>query len=165
MHKEEVATTLISYVIISIIVLGIIILLVFMIKPARLMAKNRDSERLVDLTNLETSINLYLADDRNFDSLKTSLAYDSKLGVVTIDGNGWVPLNFRSVSGGVPLSSLPLDPVNDSELYYKIGVNVANKTYEINCRFEDSQMIKKYETDNGSSVDWYEIGTDLTILK
>jgi len=165
MHKEEIASVIVSYIIISVIVIGAIIFLFFLVKPAKLMAKNRDSERLMDLSNLETSINLYLADDKNFDDLKTGLSYDSRNGQNSISGSGWLPLNFRSVSGGVPILELPLDPKNDAELYYQVGINVANKTYEINCRFEDKQMMDKYLADGGNSSDWYEIGTDLSILQ
>lgn len=36
------------------------------------------------------------------------------------DGTGWIPINFAMFSGGSPLSSLPVDPVNQSstKLYY-----------------------------------------------
>lgn len=37
-----------------------------------------------------------------------------------VDGTGWIPLNFKSISAGSPLGSLPVDPLNQSStgLYY-----------------------------------------------
>lgn len=171
MHKEEIASVIISYITMGVIVIGAIILLVFLIQPEKMVAKNRDSNRLTDLTKLETSINLYLADKKNFDHLQTGLPYESRQknlnaeSPVAISGEGWLPLNLQLVSSGVPLLKLPLDPKNTLDLYYRVGVDVAHQTYEINCRFEDPQSAQRYKTDHGNSDDWYEIGTDLTILK
>lgn len=164
MYKEELASTIISYIIVAVILIGIIVLIGFMIRPAKVLAKDRDAQRLKDLTKLETTINLYLADDKNFDNLVSGKDYNSLgLGVYP-GGSGWFPVNFLSVSSGVPITTLPLDPINKENLYYQIGVNVANKTYEIDCRFEDYSNQPKQENDKGNSNDWYEIGTDLTIL-
>jgi hypothetical protein len=164
MHKEELASTITSYIIVAVIFIGIIVLIGFMIRPAKVLAKDRDEQRQKDLTKLETSINLYLADDKNFDNLVSGRDYDSLNPNASLGGSGWFPINFLSVSSGVPITTLPLDPLNKENLYYRIGVNVANKTYEINCRFEDYSNQLKQENDKGNATDWYEIGTDLTIL-
>jgi prepilin-type N-terminal cleavage/methylation domain-containing protein len=40
-------------------------------------------------------------------------------------GQGWIPINFSSISSGIPFGSLPVDPVNatSSDLYYSYQTN------------------------------------------
>jgi hypothetical protein len=42
-----------------------------------------------------------------------------------VDGTGWIPLNFRSISSGSPIGNLPVDPTNSSSsrLYYTYTTN------------------------------------------
>jgi hypothetical protein len=165
MHKKELAYSIINISLIVIILFGVVFLCLRFIKPTKYLDKTRDIQRKTDIEKLKTALELYIADGKNFDTLAPGEIYSSLDGKTSINGAGWLPLNFNSVSTGSPLSEIPLDPSNNSTLYYKVGVNVSQKTYEINCRFESLLDAQKTKNDNGNSSDWFEIGSDLNILK
>ena len=158
-----------SFVEILIIVAIIVILamiVVLAINPARMMTKSRDSVRDKDMTAITTAIDLYLADNKNFEGLKgpyLSTSVDAN-NAQKNDGTGWIPIKFNSITSGAPLGTLPLDPLNNETYHYTVGINPVAKTYEINCVFELSDSIKKESTDGGNNANVYEVGTDLTIL-
>lgn len=93
-----------------------------------------------------------------------------------VDGQGWIPVKFSSLSGGSPISNIPVDPVNTigsasgilySDKVYRYACEDAGLTFEIDARLEslaftsdDSRMTK----DGGNNNDYYEVGTNLQIL-
>ncbi len=56
-----------------------------------------------------------------------------------IDGTGWIPVNFKSISSGLPISNLPVDPANtsSSRLYYTYTTNAAQ--YEVTAVMESQK--------------------------
>jgi len=163
--------TLIELLIVIAIIAILAIIIVIAINPGKILAKSRDSQRFSDLTTMATAINLYLADNHDFTglvgpytSIDAGFANDNarKLN----DGTGWIPVDFTVVSSGAPLAALPLDPYQntDAAYYYRFGVDVANKTYELDATFESTDNTPKHSADGGNNAGRYEVGTDLTLL-
>lgn len=84
----------------------------------------------------------------------------------TVNGQGWIPVNFSSVSTGSPLGQLPIDPTNtsSSRLYYTYVTN--GSQYEVTAVMESA----KYElggtndqiaNDGGTLASVYEKGSKL----
>ena len=79
-----------------------------------------------------------------------------------VDGNGWVPVNFTSISSGAPVGNLPVDPVNNVSYYYAYAAS-STLTFEIDAFMESA----KYTTgangvianDGGNNSSTYEVGT------
>jgi len=92
------------------------------------------------------------------------------------DGNGWIPVNFNSITGGSPISNIPVDPSNtiasassvaSTDLVYRYGCSVTPFAYEIDAQLEsDSYTVtdNKRLSDGGNSTAYYESGTNLSIL-
>jgi prepilin-type N-terminal cleavage/methylation domain-containing protein len=55
-------------------------------------------------------------------SAPTGFAYHCAASTTNrnVDGTGWVPVNFKSISSGAPIGNLPVDPINQtsSNLFY-----------------------------------------------
>lgn len=96
-----------------------------------------------------------------------------------VDGTGWLPVNLDGITGGSPISSLPLDPVNalgagdsvtsisSSTLAYRYACNGTSKTFEIDAvlesnayTIEDNKLVK----DGGNNSNFYEVGSNIKIL-
>lgn len=165
--KARKGFTLIELLIVIAIIAILAVIVIVAINPAKILEKSRDSQRFSDATSLATALNLYLADNHDFTGLVGP--YKSTAGLndnarKKNDGTGWIPVDFTVVTSGAPLSALPLDPVNDATNHYVFGVDVANKTYEIDVVFEHTDNTPKHSADGGNSANIYEVGTDLTIL-
>jgi prepilin-type N-terminal cleavage/methylation domain-containing protein len=85
-----------------------------------------------------------------------------------VDGSGWIPVNFKSISSGAPIGSLPVDPTNvsSSDLYYTYTTN--GTTYETSAAMES----QKYKIggsndlitgDGGTKESVFEKGTNLAL--
>ncbi len=81
------------------------------------------------------------------------------------DSTGWLPVNFSQITLSSPLSSLPVDPLNNLTNYYAYAATTTNGAYyfEIDTFMES----KKYgaggtndvvTTDGGDNPNAYEIG-------
>lgn len=95
-------------------------------------------------------------------------------------GAGWVPVNFGNISGGSPISNLPLDPINSvttgtstvaavhsSALVYRYGCATSPLSFEIDAQLESDAYTStddKRASDGGNNTNLYETGTNLTIL-
>lgn len=79
------------------------------------------------------------------------------------DGTGWVPVDFRQLSGGTsPLATLPIDPVNSSStgLYYTF---MPGGSWGISAVLESAGRAVTMANDGGRSAAVYEIGSDLKL--
>lgn len=164
--NESKGFTLIEILIMIAVMVVLAAILVIVVNPVKIVEKSRDSSRLSDLAAISTALDLYLADNRNFNGLKVGTVYESTLGTRKIDGTGWIPLPLTTITSGTPISTLPVDPKNNKALgfYYRFGANLAAKTYEIDCALENSENLDKQSADGGNNNSRYEVGTDLTIL-
>jgi len=92
------------------------------------------------------------------------------------DGNGWIPVNFNNISGGSPISNIPLDPINtvatsgavaSTDLVYRYGCATNPLSYEIDAQLESTAYTvtdNKRSSDGGNNSNLYETGTNLNIL-
>lgn len=149
----------------TIIILMIVVLFVY-INPSELMAKSRDAQRFRDVTALATALNTYLAEGKDFSRLKRDYFSSAYINNTSVDGTGWLGIDFTGLSSGNPMQKLPLDPILDSDnYYYKVAVSREKNTYEINVWFEDLDNQSKYANDKGDDPTAYEIGTDLALIQ
>jgi len=79
-----------------------------------------------------------------------------------VDSNGWIPVNFTSVSWGSPLPILPIDPVNSASTgqYYTY---VVGGSYKLTALFESEKYTERAAKDGGVDLAEYEIGTNLSL--
>ena len=94
-----------------------------------------------------------------------------------VGGTGWIPVNLSGLTGGSPISNMPIDPTNtiaavgavaSTDLVYRYMCDKNDLTFEIDAQLEstayttspDDKRIK----DGGNNVNLYEVGTKLTIL-
>ncbi|OGE85896.1 MAG: hypothetical protein A3J48_00985 [Candidatus Doudnabacteria bacterium RIFCSPHIGHO2_02_FULL_46_11] len=91
------------------------------------------------------------------------------------DATGWIPVNLSSLTGGAPISNLPVDPTNSvtvggvtsTDLVYRYACKTDNLTFEINAQLESTAFTSdedKRTKDGGNNDNYYEVGTELTIL-
>jgi len=92
------------------------------------------------------------------------------------NGTGWIPVNFGNISGGSPISAIPVDPVNtvasitapaQTDLVYRYGCSASPLGFEIDATLESTAYTvtdNKYLSDGGNSNLYYETGTVLNIL-
>ncbi len=96
------------------------------------------------------------------------------------NGTGWVPVNLASISGGTPISQLPVDPTNTtnssvatSSLIYRYVCNGSPLGFGVSAQMESayytgsdssasSTDVRKI--DGGNNADLYEVGSDPTLL-
>lgn len=104
--------------------------------------------------------------------------------VSLVNGNGWVPVNFTVITGGSPISNLPLDPVNNvgdatapdnNDLVYRYACQEAAavpapaNVFEIDAILESAAYgpsgdDDKSASDGGDNSNYYEVGTNLRLI-
>lgn len=92
------------------------------------------------------------------------------------DGIGWIPVPFDNLTGGSPISNLPVDPINtiaavdtitNADKVYRYGCSVTPLAFEIDAVLESTAYAStdnKLTTDGGNTDNYYEVGTNLKIL-
>jgi len=178
------------------IVIGILAVLatvtLLVLNPAQMFAQARDSQRISDLNTIKSAISLYLSTaatptlgatcGTNFwGTIGTStenlgLSTRTFIGATettTVGSTGWVPVPLDTMSGGSPISSLPLDPTGISngsnntfaQAYY-YACSSTQMTFKLFGNMESSRYTSggpdDKESTDGGVVDWlYETGTNL----
>lgn len=177
--------TLIELLIVIAILAVLMSVIVITLNPSEMLKKSRDSRRLSDLSALRTALNVYLSEN-TFGSTADDYAYVSIPGsggtcsqtycggkscyctatanYRNITGNGWIPVALNSLTTGSPISSLPIDPTNSGSYYYIFCASSSLTTYELNANLEAANNASLESGDGGNKSDWYEIGSDLSIL-
>jgi prepilin-type N-terminal cleavage/methylation domain-containing protein len=197
--------TLIELLVVIAILAVLSTVVVLVLNPAELLKQARDSTRISDLNALNSAIALVLADNPSLNWVSTSTCAVGTTGTSTTPiasttvpgltdpswcvlnssqantGTGWVPVNFTTVTGGAPLSKLPLDPVsslnstacvgstpplNVCAYFYKSSTSTG--IYEINARMESAKYRNNGSNDveskdGGNRPDWYEVGSSLVL--
>ena len=177
-----------------VIVIGILAILgtvsVLLLNPAQLFAQARDTTRIQDLSTLNSALGLYMSTvsspdlngsyteagcasagsvyvytaptDNSFTNRSTNVPI--ALRGITGGANGWLPVDFSSIVGGSPLSTLPIDPTNSGNYIYRYACDQTTTAYELNAKLESTRYTSgaddKITTDGGNSASFYEIGTD-----
>ena len=93
----------------------------------------------------------------------TSATSSSAANYRKVDGTGWVPVNFSSISSGAPLGNLPIDPVNASGYFYSFAAS-SSLTFELDAKMESAKYSfggggNVESTDGGDRSGEYEVGT------
>lgn len=146
-------------------------IVVVAINPLELTRRGRDAARLSDLATVQQAINVAVenATDPNALCHEAQAPCEGKSNsadadVKNIDGTGWVKVDLTKTKI-IPTETLPIDPVNSGELYYRYCSD--GKNWEINVPIESEQYKTKYagEADKGDNPNVYETGSDLTVCK
>ncbi|MHB8483878.1 MAG: LamG-like jellyroll fold domain-containing protein [Nitrospiria bacterium] len=186
--KSNSAFTLLELLIVIAILAVLATIAIIVLNPAELIKQTNDSRRFADLSSIKKSLDLYILQNGSLPSttLDPNKLYvsipqtscPSDVGVnwkcsttpTLINGNGWIPVDFTKIAGGSTLSTLPLDPINNSTTYqfYYFVVSSDFKTYELMAAPESSinrlsGSQDKTSTDGGSNSVLYETGTNLTL--
>lgn len=187
--------TLIELLIVIAILAVLSTVVVLVLNPAELLRQARDSSRISDLGSINSAIALYLADVASPSWLGSGTTPRCTSGAetvitgttctawatTTVDGNGWVGINFGSISTGSPLSRLPLDPVNDSTnsvcggspdgCYYGFYASTTMGKYRLFANMESVKFgsgggsdVESNSKDGGTVGTWYEIGSQMSGL-
>ena len=185
--------TLIELLVVLAIVAILSVVVILTLNPSELLKQARDSNRLSDLSTLNTALSAYSADVNGgfmgtssvvYVSIPDTTSTCSNLGLPTLpsgwayncvtttstklsDGRGWIPVNFSNISFGSPLSSLPVDPVNttNSRNYYTY---ISGGSWELSTTLEAAKnkmggANDRVSTDGGGMPDLYETGINLTL--
>ena len=104
----------------------------------------------------------------------------SSVGAAALtDGTGWIPVSFDTLTGGSPISNIPLDPVNafasgnsgtnmtNADFMYRYGCSQSPLAFEIDAALESTAYTitdDKRASDGGNNPNFYEVGTNLKIL-
>lgn len=99
------------------------------------------------------------------------------------DGLGWIPINLDTLTGGSPISNLPIDPSNafngngtgdsittvtKASTFYRYACSITPLAFEMNAVMESEAYStgsdNKLTTDGGNNINFLEVGTSLKIL-
>lgn len=181
--------TLIELLIVIAILAVLATAVILVLNPAELIKQARDSTRISDMAALNSAIALFLSDQA---SSTWSTAINCTSGVLAptstasvacitnaitaVDGTGWVPINFNSITTGAPLGRLPIDPSNGSGncasvsvpgCFYVYKASVTVGRYKLFANMESSKYGKDGSADveskdGGNVPDWYEVGSAIS---
>ena len=178
--------TLIELIIVIAIIAILATTVILVLNPAVILAEARDSQRIADLSQVNSALGLYLAtsgggslgDASKCHVQKTDPVATAKCGGRheketfatdkgrAVNGTGWIPVDFGAISGGSPLSALPVDPTSNGTFFYSYAVNPLTLTQsELNANMESARYgaggNDDMETDDGGNKpDLYEIVSD-----
>jgi len=189
--KFQASFTLIELLIVIAILAVLMSVIIITINPSEMLKRTRDTRRISDLKTLNNAIQYFQSSlpDASLGSLNTvyvsipdTSATCANLGLPSlpsgwsykcstpdnyrkVDGTGWIPINFKQLDIGAPISALPIDPLNQTSTgnYYTY---VVGGSWELTAKVESSKYKKGGEADKdgGKSSLVYEIGSDLNLL-
>ena len=189
--------TLIELLVVIAIVAVLSVVVILTLNPAELLRQARDSNRISDMATVRSALSLYLADvltpvlattTAGFGYLHCyatnatgSCAFGFSSGGVTvyststatssINGAGWLPVDFTQISSGAPLGNLPVDPVNTSggNCIYGYMATSSNMSFKVVASCMESRKYARggsadvVSTDGGSYANVYEVGTNMNL--
>jgi len=165
-------------------ILGILaVALLVALNPAKSQRKARDTKRIADLKTLQILIDQYLSDGGDPSALaigttgvRSNTVTSQNNQPACAPGGGALP-TWLGIDTCVYAPTVPLDPHNGLEKVFvtdaALGTTaavvaeyraiIAAGDYEINARVESITNADKVTNDGGSSVEWVEVGTNLTL--
>lgn len=176
--------TLIELLIVIAIIAVLATAVILVLNPAELVKQSRDAIRISDMSTIHSAITLYLADVKDPGiggvdnaSCSATTVRCTATGTTpfstacvtntstTVEGSGWILVDFVNISSGAPLSRLPLDPVNNVTYFYGYACN--GLYYELDANMESTKFasgggsdVESNSRDGGNNPDWYEVGND-----
>ena len=166
------------------------VVVVMTLNPAELLKQARDSNRLSDISTINTSLNLFAADVTGgfmgtstiiYVSLPSTSPTCANLGLPTLatssyiyncvtaqnlrktDGTGWIPVNFQRISSNSPISQLPIDPQNTTTTnsYYTY---IAGGSWKLTAvALESQKYIVQGNADGGTAPSSFEMGNNMSL--
>jgi hypothetical protein len=80
------------------------------------------------------------------------------------DSTGWIPVQFSQITLGSPLSSLPVDPTNNTSYYYAYAATTTSGGsyyFEIDTFMEST----KYKAGGSNDATTYDGGDNTAVLE
>jgi len=169
MNNFKKGFTLIELLIVIGILAILTVVIVVAINPAEFIAQSRDSQRRNDLKAIKIALTTYISHVPALDLgvcpaggrctfAPNHRPFESAIAcAVTMDngvaGSGWVDVNLRSIPGGFPMPSLPIDPVNNANFFYAYACRETVSpvfTFELNTRLESARFRGEMALDGGN---------------
>ena len=153
--------TLIELIIVIAIIAILATTVILVLNPAVILAEARDSQRIADLSQLNSALGLFLATSGGGSLGLANKCYVHDGSAATegcpgttggkrhgtkgpiqkserdVNGDGWIPVDFTAISGGSPLSALPVDPTKNADLFYSYAASGVH--YELNANMESER--------------------------
>lgn len=190
LDKNTQAFTLIELLL----VIGIVAILaagaIVVLDPVEQLNKARDGTRLSDIQSINRALSIYeLNGGQTFGSANTvyisipdssatcanltlpSLPSGWTYACVTsdnsqkVDGTGWIPVPFNTVSQGSPLAKIPIDPINSDTdgAYYTY---ISGGSWVVTALLQSEKELKSVGIeDGGTDSGRYELGSDLDLWR
>lgn len=172
--KSRSGFTLIELLVVIAIIAILATVIVLVLNPMQLMQQSRDATRIADLATLNSAVSLYKVDQSgslSYSLGNASSAYVSvpdpsstcgDLGFLAapsgftyacapdtayrrIDATGWIPVALNQISGGSPIGSLPVDPVNQTSSGLFYGYSTNGSKFEVTALLESPKYRKQYD--------------------
>ncbi len=191
-RKNNRSFTLVELLIVFSILAVLAAVLTILIKPAQIFAKVRDGQRVQNIKNLNTAVEIFNSTNPTAFIGTSSIVYISLPDAAgncgnwldrlpplpnsgwsyrcattqnykKVDGTGWLPINFTA-DPMINLSQLPTDPVNNTTYFYSY---TTDPQWHLATPLElaANRSDKALAgTDGGSSANAYEQGTNLTLI-
>ncbi len=198
--KSKKGFTLIELLVVIAIIAILSVVVILTLNPAELLRQSRDSNRISDLSVMKSAISFYLVSASTPTLGSSTYAYVGATGtsgpsstaavaayfsqfasssmanvvsstVRNVDGTGWVPIPFSSITpGGSPIGSLPVDPLgnnaNDNTHYYAYEASSTGLVFKLDAHMESGKYSNGgtndvVSTDGGLDNYSYEVGTNL----
>ena len=187
-QKHNKSFTLIELLVVLALVAILSVVVVMTLNPAELIKQARDSNRLSDLSTINTALNLFSADVTSGFMGTSTVIYVSipdtsptcaNIGLPAIptstytyncvtsanlrntNGTGWIPVNFQRISSNSPISQLPIDPQNaTSTKYYTY---VTGGSWKVMATPESEKYTATAGTDGGSNIGQFEVGNNMSL--
>ncbi len=185
--KNRNSFTLIELLVVLALVAILSVVVILTLNPAELIKQARDSNRLSDLSTINTALNLFSADVTGgfmgtstnvYVSIPSTLSDCSNLGLPTLpagyayscvtsavnrntDGTGWIPVNFERISSNSPISQLPIDPQNTTSTKYY--TYVTGGSWKVIAAPESQKYLATAGTDGGSNIGQFEVGNNMSL--
>jgi len=190
-HKIQKGFTLFELLITVSIVAVVMSVVIITLNPAEYLRKARDMRRISDLTTLQMALQLASANKTvsmgvcdgtkiyasvpsetplSNDNLPSGISWVqvSTSNLLKSDGAGWIPIDFKNLTGA-QLPSLPIDPKNSASdyLFYTYTCN-SNRQFVLTAWFESTafgpkSQDPKTKNDGGPDPYLYELGSNLFI--
>ena len=183
--------TLLELLIVIAILAILATVVILILDPAETIRKARDVQRISDLSTLKTAVILFIGERGGGTAIAGPGATDecrsgsgdgacvSTTASVVTGYNptksgyrsehlvfGWLPIDFALMGGGSPISSLPVDPVNSADYYYRYSTDGTGFIFD--CALESvyyTTTVELAKTDGGKCDNSYEVGTDLMLFE
>ncbi len=162
-------------------ILGMLaVALLITINPGEAQKKTRDAQRVIHMKSLQTLIEQFINDGRNATgAIITNAGANSSTKVAqnseTCGVASWIQIDTCLYG-----ASIPLDPNNRTQRTFvtnattnpattglytaQYRAKIAGSDYEVNAMQESRANSPKIANDGGNSAQWFEGGTDLTLL-